>query len=411
MADAGLYTIGEVAAMLGVSTHTIRAWERRHALVQPVRTRAGQRRYRREDVDLLRDVRMAVNVSGLSLKLASETVHGSQALDAHAARRVAGPAERLPESSLQNMWRGVADVSPHLIFLLDTNGRIIESNIAAAKTFGVVLQRLNGRLFADLVEPFDRAKAVMIYTPQSRTVKDWELNVSTASGARLYSFQSWVARRGSGSSLLLMGSEMFAGSPSPPGRSSNENAQGSQNGLDPERFQRVLEAASVIRRSPGRTGLGAIFLERLARLVEADSASIGRLAGADFVVEASYAPGGSLSKRGDRFPLIRFASSSIRTGQPTMAHGMGDRLPEPIRTAYRQTKHILVVPLVFLGRTTHLICLTRFVDRAFDNKDVEIVQALSGTALLSLELAGVHDVRPRRSAVGRFQARRGPTKA
>jgi PAS domain-containing protein len=411
MAEAGLYTIGEVAAMLGVSTHTIRAWERRHAVVQPARTRAGQRRYRREDVDLLRDVRTAVNVDGLSLKLAFETVLGSQALTPHEVRRVAGPAERLPESSNQNVWRGVADVSPHLIFVLDSTGRIIESNIPAAKTFGVVVQRLNGRLFADLVEPFDRAKAVKIYAPPSRTVKDWELNMNTAGGAKLYSFQSWAARQGSGSSLLLVGSEMFT-SPSVQQPDSG-NADGRREGLDPERFQRVIEAAAVIRHSPGRTGLGVAFLERLASLVEADSAAIGRLAGADFVIEASYAPGGSLSKPGDRFAAVRYAFKSVRTGQPAMAHGMGDRLPEPIRSAYRQTKHILVVPLVFLGRTTHLITLTRFADRPFDNKDSEIVQALSATALLSVELARGHSLRPRsgRSVAGRFQTRQRPPRA
>ena len=48
------FSIGEVAAMLGISPHTIRAWERRHLMVTPTRTASGQRRYSSDDVDLLR---------------------------------------------------------------------------------------------------------------------------------------------------------------------------------------------------------------------------------------------------------------------------------------------------------------------------------------------------------------------
>src|SRR5437879_3854588 len=38
MSEATFFTIGEVAAMVGVSPHTIRAWERRNHVLTPERT-------------------------------------------------------------------------------------------------------------------------------------------------------------------------------------------------------------------------------------------------------------------------------------------------------------------------------------------------------------------------------------
>jgi len=51
--DAGNLRIGEVASRLGVSTHTLRAWERRHGLIKPSRTQGEERRYSAEDVERL----------------------------------------------------------------------------------------------------------------------------------------------------------------------------------------------------------------------------------------------------------------------------------------------------------------------------------------------------------------------
>jgi PAS domain-containing protein len=210
MAEADLYTIGEVAAILGVSTHTVRAWERRHGVLQPERTRSQHRRYRLEDIELLREVKRAMNLKGLSLRLAVQTVSGSQQIETPVARGGGRRAERSTLPVQQDTWRGVADALTELIFLIDSEGRIVEANVAAARTFDVVWQQLTGRLFADLVEPFDRAKAVLLYRPRPRTVKDWELNLMTPDGARLYSFHSRSVRRGGTALQALVGSEMFA---------------------------------------------------------------------------------------------------------------------------------------------------------------------------------------------------------
>ena len=49
-----MYTIGHAARLTGVPSATIRAWERRYGLVQPVRTEGGYRLYDEQGLQLLR---------------------------------------------------------------------------------------------------------------------------------------------------------------------------------------------------------------------------------------------------------------------------------------------------------------------------------------------------------------------
>lgn len=54
MADQAKYRVGMVSTMTGLSTHTLRMWEKRYAAVLPRRTEAGGRLYTDADVDRLR---------------------------------------------------------------------------------------------------------------------------------------------------------------------------------------------------------------------------------------------------------------------------------------------------------------------------------------------------------------------
>ncbi len=40
-----MYSIGQISLLSNLSTHTIRAWERRHCVVEPLRSKGGTRRY------------------------------------------------------------------------------------------------------------------------------------------------------------------------------------------------------------------------------------------------------------------------------------------------------------------------------------------------------------------------------
>ncbi len=54
---SGIYSIGAVARMLGVSTQTLRAWEDRYQQIVPARSDGGQRLYSRDQVDQLSFIR------------------------------------------------------------------------------------------------------------------------------------------------------------------------------------------------------------------------------------------------------------------------------------------------------------------------------------------------------------------
>jgi CheY-like chemotaxis protein len=69
-AGRGVYSIGAVARMLGISVATIRNWESRYGAIVPERSPGGHRLYSREQVERLRFI-------------ADEVARGLSAADAH----------------------------------------------------------------------------------------------------------------------------------------------------------------------------------------------------------------------------------------------------------------------------------------------------------------------------------------
>lgn len=63
--ESGLVRIGEVSRRLGVSTHVLRAWERRYGLLRPVRSSGGYRLYSEADEERVR-IMQAYLACGLS---------------------------------------------------------------------------------------------------------------------------------------------------------------------------------------------------------------------------------------------------------------------------------------------------------------------------------------------------------
>ncbi len=51
------YRIGDVARYVGVSTHALRAWERRYGTVEPQRTPGGSRLYDAAQIDRLKTLK------------------------------------------------------------------------------------------------------------------------------------------------------------------------------------------------------------------------------------------------------------------------------------------------------------------------------------------------------------------
>lgn len=200
-------TIGELAAMVGVSTDTIRAWERRHRVLSPERTVTRHRRYGMDDVETLRRVRHNVGVRGLSLKLAIAEARGD--LVVGTAPIVEPPlAESGSGDGDQAPWRAVADLLPNVVCILDSAGRIVDTNMAFALLAGVLRMQLRGMRILDLVEPADRAKAARLYRPRPQRHRGWELNLRTCMFSGLFTFDLYVVTTMTGAWIVLIGRDL-----------------------------------------------------------------------------------------------------------------------------------------------------------------------------------------------------------
>lgn len=190
--EAAEFTIGEVAAMTGLSTHTVRAWERRHGALEPSRTTTRQRRYSRDDVEFLLRVKHLNRAGGRSIKVAIEEARGNLPLDLPAISPPEPPVAR----SASSLWRSVVDLFPSLIAVLDTHGRIVDCNIAIVRITGRLRSEVQGTRFVDLIDPHDRAKAARAYQRPLRAHPGWELNVKAPGLQGLYSFDCRPIREG-----------------------------------------------------------------------------------------------------------------------------------------------------------------------------------------------------------------------
>jgi PAS domain-containing protein len=205
------FSIGEVAAMLGISPHTIRAWERRHLTVTPIRTASGQRRYSGDDVELLRQIKHERHVHGLSMRVATMAAQGLIVPDAGVAPAPSGETGDLASADGDSLGM-VANLVPEIVVVLDEVGRFTWANTPFVRFCEVLQGRLRGMQFADFVDPFDRAKAVQTYQGYPRQRRGWELNLRTPRHGALFSFDCWPVRTSEGRRMVLIGRDLSASS-------------------------------------------------------------------------------------------------------------------------------------------------------------------------------------------------------
>jgi len=98
MADEARYRVGMVSRMSGLSTHTLRMWEKRYAAVVPKRTEAGGRLYTDSDVERLRLLHQLVesghSIGGIATLSDIDLRHMAAAFPAPSAQ---SSAEVLPQ--------------------------------------------------------------------------------------------------------------------------------------------------------------------------------------------------------------------------------------------------------------------------------------------------------------------------
>ncbi len=83
--DKLFFKIGEVCDLVGVQAHVLRYWETEFPMLQPQKNRAGQRTYRRKDVEMALRIRELLyderfTIAGAKRKLSTEGRAGGSRL-------------------------------------------------------------------------------------------------------------------------------------------------------------------------------------------------------------------------------------------------------------------------------------------------------------------------------------------
>ncbi len=83
--DKLYFKIGEVAKMADVPTHVLRYWESEFPGINPKRANSKQRLYRRQDVELILDIKTLLHEQGYTIAGARKFLESGQKPDQAAA--------------------------------------------------------------------------------------------------------------------------------------------------------------------------------------------------------------------------------------------------------------------------------------------------------------------------------------
>ncbi len=183
----GLFPIRTVAQLTGVNPITLRAWERRHGLIRPVRTPKGHRLYTAQDVDTIQQVLKLLD-QGMSIgqvpqvMLKKPPANGAEPLPASLAMD-AGWQElfqlslaRLDEAVLERLQaQALSFASPdallesYLLPLLDQLALSRLQDAALDAQFHLLQQRVLGMLLARLrIQPISMGGLLLASLPPER---------------------------------------------------------------------------------------------------------------------------------------------------------------------------------------------------------------------------------------------------
>jgi DNA-binding transcriptional MerR regulator len=79
--DKIFYTIQEVSNYLGIKPYVLRFWESEFEILRPARTRGAQRRYRKEDIEIIERIRELLYSQKYTIKGAREKLALSKQKD------------------------------------------------------------------------------------------------------------------------------------------------------------------------------------------------------------------------------------------------------------------------------------------------------------------------------------------
>lgn len=102
--NSGLFPISSVSTATGVNSVTLRAWERRYGLLNPVRTESGHRLYSAEDIERVKSI-LAMLDEGVAISRVKEALRITTEQPSASGREESGPWHHYQ----QTMLRGVVE--------------------------------------------------------------------------------------------------------------------------------------------------------------------------------------------------------------------------------------------------------------------------------------------------------------
>ncbi len=111
--DKPYFKIGEVAALAAVEPYVLRYWESEFSAIRPEKTRAGQRRYRRRDVELVLTIKQLLHDEGYR-------IDGAKRRLKELASKDAAPSS----AATRQLVDGIRELLADLEKILDEDGRM-----------------------------------------------------------------------------------------------------------------------------------------------------------------------------------------------------------------------------------------------------------------------------------------------
>lgn len=101
--DKMYFKIGEVARLTGIKPHVLRYWETEFRNIRPVKSQGKQRLYRREDIEIVLELKDMLYRQGYTIAGARKILAGKSGIKPAASSVDAGEAVRLLQEIRQDL--------------------------------------------------------------------------------------------------------------------------------------------------------------------------------------------------------------------------------------------------------------------------------------------------------------------
>ena len=118
--DKQYFKIGEVSRITGVKSHVLRYWETEFPSLRPQKTRSNQRIYRKQDVELLLQIKGLLYDEGFTISGARKKLRGAEATEARQEQQRQDKEQRAQDRKTIRVLKGMRGELRELIKIVET---------------------------------------------------------------------------------------------------------------------------------------------------------------------------------------------------------------------------------------------------------------------------------------------------